>query len=192
MPENIIEPGVTADGGPSVLITKYIALEGTGLLAHAYEKELSEYFHPDIVKRAKCFEGYQDADAEKKIVLQTAPAYTYELKEGGLLSALWDISEAEKCGMDIDLASVPIKQETVEICEYFALNPYELLSGGSLLIITHEERKVLNALKRAGIKTAYIGNLNRGNDRLLRHGKVTSFLNRPAPDSLKEILKRSR
>ena len=37
-------------------------------------------------------------------------------------------------GLEIDLKKIPIRQETIEICEFFDLNPYKLLSGGSLLL----------------------------------------------------------
>ena len=32
-------------------------------------------------------------------------------------------------GLEIDLKKIPIRQETIEICEFFDLNPYKLLSG---------------------------------------------------------------
>ena len=189
MPERLFdEHNLKFDGEPSVLLTKYIALEGTALIAKAKEKELSGYFHPDMIKSAKQFKNYLSVEEEERIVTETAVVYTAALKEGGLLAALWDITEKLRCGMDIDLKSVPVKQETIEICEYFGLNPYELLSGGSLLIVTHEERKVLNALKSAGVNAEFIGNLHHGSDRLLWHNGIRSFLNRPALDRLFEII----
>ena len=37
-------------------------------------------------------------------------------------------------GLDIDLKKIPIRQETVEVCEALGLNPYILMSSGSMMI----------------------------------------------------------
>ena len=58
----------------------------------------------------------------------------YLMGEGGFLAALWKIAEASGVGLSADLRSVPIRQETIEICEVFDVNPYKLLSGGSILL----------------------------------------------------------
>ena len=52
------------------------------------------------------------------------------LSKGGIYKALWDIGEKCGTGLTVELKSIPIKQETVEICEVFDINPYEF----SLLI----------------------------------------------------------
>ncbi len=54
--------------------------------------------------------------------------------EGGILSALWRMGEASDVGFQADLRRIPIRQETVEICEVFELNPYRLYSEGTLLL----------------------------------------------------------
>ena len=49
----------------------------------------------------------------------------YLMGEGGFLSALWKMAEASGAGLSADLRSVPIRQETIEICEIFDVNPYK-------------------------------------------------------------------
>ena len=48
------------------------------------------------------------------------------------------MAEEEKIGFEIAMGSISLKQETVEICEYYRLNPYQLTSAGSYLILTDE------------------------------------------------------
>ena len=48
--------------------------------------------------------------------------------EGGILRALWKMAEASRVGLRADLRKIPVRQETIEICERFDLNPYKLLS----------------------------------------------------------------
>lgn len=36
-------------------------------------------------------------------------------------------------GLDVALKRIPIQQETVEICEFFGVNPYQMLTGALLI-----------------------------------------------------------
>lgn len=172
---------------PAVVLTKHIALEAASALAYKNESELLEYFHPDIIKNAKNFKSGISIVKEKDILSGAVSAVMLPLGDGGLLAALWDISEMLKMGMEIDMKAVPVKQETIEICEYYSLNPYELPSGGSLMIVTTEERRVCRLLESEGIDVKTIGVLNHSNDRILFHNGVRSFLNRPSGLSIQEI-----
>lgn len=62
-------------------------------------------------------------------------AAIHDASQGGIFGALWDMAEASGIGLDIDLKKLPIRQDTIEISEFFDINPYKLLSGGSLIII---------------------------------------------------------
>ena len=42
--------------------------------------------------------------------------------EGGVLAALWNFSGVFHAGIDVDLRQLPMKQVTVEVCEFFELN----------------------------------------------------------------------
>ena len=55
----------------------------------------------------------------------------HDVTEGGIYGALWELAEASGVGLEIDLKAIPIRQETVEVCEQFHLNPYQLISSGS-------------------------------------------------------------
>ena len=38
----------------------------------------------------------------------------------------------------MEIEKIPIKQHTIEICEYFDLNPYQLMSTGAMLIASDQ------------------------------------------------------
>lgn len=181
------EPEFKPGTEPAVIMTKYAGMEGTALIAEEKYEDLSEYYNPSVINSAKLLKDCLMAGEEAYAAYDAAPVIVHDISQGGILSALWDISEKTGMGMDIDLRSVPIKQETVEICEYFSLNPYELLSGGALLIITKEEECVMNALEDAGVPAAVIGSLNNGRDRILRNNEIKSFLNRPSADGIYKL-----
>ena len=53
-----------------------------------------------------------------------------DLSEGGIFGALWEMADGAGIGLDVALKRIPIQQETVEICEFFGVNPYQMLSDG--------------------------------------------------------------
>ena len=65
---------------------------------------------------------------------------------------------------------MPIRQETIEICEILDVNPYKLLSGGSILMGIHGGDAFVQQLRREGIMAAVIGQTDSGNNRLLYSG----------------------
>lgn len=60
----------------------------------------------------------------------------YFTEEGGILSGLWKMAEASGVGLDVDLRRIPIRQETIEVCERLDVDPYKLESEGTVLLGT--------------------------------------------------------
>ncbi len=167
--------------GLPVILAGWIAEEGTAALAEQREEELKSRFHPDLAAAAKKRLSVPLPSLE-------VPVCIWPLSEGGVLSGLWKLTEELDCGIRVDLTRIPVRQESIEICEYFGINPYAMRSGGAFLMVTPQERPVLDALCAAGEKAAVIGTLTAENDCLLVNRGRTSFLSRPAGDSLTELL----
>ena len=87
-------------------------------------------------------------------------------------------------GLEIDLKKIPVRQETIEICEFFDLNPYKLVSGGSLLIATEDGNALVRALEQEGISSVVIGKVTDSNDRVLLNGEERRFLETTQTDEL--------
>ena len=83
-----------------------------------------------------------------------------------------------------DLKKIPIRQETIEICELFNLNPYQLISSGSMLIGTDHGSQLVDALAKEGIHAAVIGKAVEGNDRVIFNDGEKRFLEPPKADEL--------
>ena len=77
----------------------------------------------------------------------------------------------------------------MEVCNYYDLNPYELLSSGCLLMAAKEDGEALVAeLLNAGIPAAIIGSLTDGNDKVITNGEETRYLDLPKPDQIRQVL----
>lgn len=108
--------------------------------------------------------------------------------EGGILAALWNLSGAYMTGIEFSLRRIPVKQESIEICERYDLNPYRLYSDGCLLFVTDNGGEMVQALEREGIHAAVIGRVTEGIGRIISHGESTGYLDRPSEDEIHKVL----
>ena len=110
------------------------------------------------------------------------------VREGGIFGALWELAEESDVGLVIDLKKIPVKQETIEVCEFFDANPYKLLSGGSLLFTTDKGMDLVALLEEQGIAATVIGKTIEGNDRILMNEDEKRFLEPAREDELYKVL----
>ena len=181
---------VTTSGakcGDDVVVTKWIGLEGTSIIAKEKEDVLSKRFSMSLLDTAKGFSDYLSVVEDAKIAVSVGVTSMHDVTEGGIFGALWEVGEGSGCGLEINLLDIPVRQETVEICEEFSINPYCLISSGSMLITTPDGNGVVRSLKKAGINAAVIGKVTAGNDRVLLNGSEKRFLEPPKSDELYKI-----
>lgn len=173
--------------GDDIVVTKWIGLEGTSIAAKEKEALLLESFAPSFVETAKKFDQYLSVIPEAKIAAEWGVSAMHDITEGGVFGALWEMGSGSGVGLDIDLKAIPIRQETVEVCEVLGLNPYILMSSGSMMIATKDGYGLVRKLKQAGVEAAVVGKATDGNDRILRNGGDTRYLDKPQSDELYKI-----
>lgn len=176
-----------AKPGQDILVTKWIGIEGTSIIAKEKEEELLGRFSAAFVDTAKSFDRYLSVLPESAIAVEHGVSAMHDVTEGGIYGALWEVAEASGIGLEIDLKAIPIRQETVEICEYFELNPYYLISSGCMLMAADRGHDLARKLEASGIPAAVIGKATDGKARRVWNGGEESFLERPKPDELYKI-----
>lgn len=72
------------------------------------------------------------------------------------------------------------------------LNPYELLSGGCLLMATDNGQALTDALAREGIPAAVIGRTTAGKDRVIYNEDEKRYLDKPKVDQIYALAQRDR
>lgn len=112
----------------------------------------------------------------------------HDVTEGGIFGALWEMAEASGVGLEIDLKRIPLLQETVEICEFFDVNPYELISSGCMLMAAEDGNTLVRELEKAGIPAVVIGKATAGNDRIIVNEEERRFLEPPKTDELYKVV----
>ena len=174
--------------GMDIIITKWIGIEGTSILAKEKEEELLTRFAPSFLKQAKAFDQMLSVLPEAMIAREHAVAAMHDVTEGGIFGALWEMAEASGVGLEIDLKKIPVKQETIELCEFFDINPYELISSGCMLMAAADGNTIVRELEKAGIHAVVAGKATAGNDRILYADKECRFLEPPKADELYKII----
>ena len=163
----------------------YAGLEGTlRILGESWE-DLEERFVSTFLDQAEALTGAMVRPEQLLNVFGSdSMAVVRQIGSGGILAALWELSETAHTGFEIDMPQIALKQETVEICEFYRLNPYLMTSAGSYLILTSEAEAVVRVLEDAGVSAVRLGAARDQNARVIRNGEEIRYLDRPAPDEL--------
>lgn len=187
----IKEDGIITTGGASpgddIVVTKWIGLKGTYLLASRKEAELRTRYPIGFIREAQEWKKYLCVIPEAAVAVKTGVTAMHDVTEGGIFGALWELAGASGVGLDIDIRKIPVRQETIEICEFFGINPYELVTGGSMLMASADGNRLVKALQRAGIPAAVIGKATDSNDRVLHNGEEIRYLEPAKPDAIHHV-----
>lgn len=174
--------------GMDIVMTKWVGLMGTAILARRFNEELCTRYARPFIDGAKRFDVYRSIRSEAAVAVQSGVAAMHDISEGGIYGALWEMGLCSGVGLDIELKNIPIRQETVEVCEFFDVNPYKLLSTGSLLLAAEDGGALVRAIQQAGVEAAVIGRATDSNDRVLVYEEERRYLEHTQTDELWRVL----
>ncbi|SHE73668.1 AIR synthase family protein [Caloramator proteoclasticus] len=172
-----------AEVGDDVVLTGYAGLEGTSILAHEYEQYLKNKLDGDIIEGAKKL--LKDISVVKvaEVAVEYGVTAMHDVTEGGVLGAIWEIAEASNKGIYIIKENIPILEETKKICEIFNIDPYRLISSGSMVITCKDGVGLCTKLKEKGINAEVVGKIIEY-DRILESNNIIEKLTQPYLDEI--------
>jgi hydrogenase maturation factor len=147
--------------GDVIVITKGVAVEGTAIMAREREHELGATFSDAFITRCKGFLRDPGISVVQDARLATAAASVHAMHdptEGGVATGLWELALASKVGLEVDAASMPVLEETRQLCGVLGLDPLGVIASGALLVAVSEAdvESVCRALTVAGISAVPI------------------------------------
>lgn len=163
----------------AVVLSKWIGLAGTAQLVRANGERLRERLPARLVAEAASFDRYLPVEADTAAAEASGACCFQRVLTGGILGELWEMAEEAGVGLELDFRKLPLRQETIEVCEALGENPYEISSGGALLMTARDGFLLAEALKRAGIPAVCVGRTTDKADRVLLNGERKRYLNRP-------------
>jgi hydrogenase expression/formation protein HypE len=189
---------VTCSGariGDRIILTKGTGIEGTAILASDRRAELLEVFNESFLNKAENFfekiSVVNDAITAFRIGGVSA---MHDPTEGGVAGGLHELADAANVGFQVYEKEILIPEETRKICAHFEVDPLQLISSGSLLVVAKEEKagNIISSLSREGIQASIIGEVAEpelGRNLITKTGEKTE-LARPASDHLWKALEK--
>ena len=171
-----------------IVVTKWIGLEGTLILLSEKEDELNTRFSPSFLNAIRKWEPLLSIRPEADLAKRFKAVKQHNVSEGGIFGALWEMAQAAGTGLEVDLKKIPIRQETIELCEQYEWNPYLLNGNGSLLLYLKHGQEYVEAARQNGISAAVIGRTTAGNDRIIYNEEEKRFLEPAGQDELYQLL----
>lgn len=128
----------------------------------------------------------QETDIHDMLLGHREAGLLYAASGGGIYKALWELLHRQRLGASFSQKDIPVRQQTVEICETFDLDPYRLYADGMLLWLTNEGQRLKELWEAAfgGGSAALIGHTKPGPAIERRDGESIAYLRRPEPDQL--------
>ena len=147
--------------GDRVLLTKGVAVEGTAIIAREFGARLKKLGLPESeIDRCRQFLDSISIITEAKIAA-AAPGTSamHDITEGGLATALEELSIAGGRTIWVDIDNIPVFPETQKICGLLDINPLGLIGSGSLLICCRSKdcKQLMEDVATAGIEITRIG-----------------------------------
>ena len=147
--------------GDRVIMTKSVAVEGTAIIAQEFFDWLrKEGMSTDDIKQCRELQARIGILDEARIAAESPGVHAmHDVTEGGLATAVEELSQAGGHGIEIRMERIPIFSRTERVCRLLGLNPFGLIGSGSLLICCdplHAD-ELMSQIESGGIQTSCIG-----------------------------------
>lgn len=174
-----------------VLMIGDIAMSGTSAIVHLKHEELKERFQTSYIELALKTEECMNISKEAVLLAKKYDIkIMHDLSRGGIYSAIWQLAEKTGTGVEIYMDKIPVRQETIEVCELFTINPYKLISNGALFFVADNGEKLVNDLKNEGIIAGIVGRLRNDNDKVILKGEEKRYIEPPRGDEIYTLVDR--
>jgi hydrogenase maturation factor len=147
--------------GDVVVLTKKVAIEGTAIMAREFEASLRAKGLNDLqIEAGRNYLAQISIAPEAHAAAQRHLATAmHDVTEGGVATALEELSAAGGHRIRVDMEKIPISDLTREMCTALGLNPLGLIGSGSLLICCRAQKctELINAIQALDISATPIG-----------------------------------
>jgi hydrogenase maturation factor len=171
-PDKLITPG-NAKPGDLIMCTKPVGIETLTNFALSHTKMATRIFGTKKVKELAGMVKMQSCAKEAQQLAQVGCVNAmHDATEGGLITALNELSEASNVGMRVNWENIPIPNEMEPLKEQFKLNDEQVLalsSTGTILAAVPPalKQKTVEILKQQGLYAHFIGEFTENRKRIL-------------------------
>jgi hydrogenase maturation factor len=161
-PDDVVRPD-GARPGDDLLVTRGPAVEAVGLLTTLFPEEVPLEGDALATAQARLEEASCVRDALTAAAAGDVTAM-HDATEGGLLGALYEMSEAADSHLAVDADAVPVRPGVAAACEALEMAPWRATTSGTLLVAVDpaDTDAVLGAVEARGTPVARVGRVEAG------------------------------
>lgn len=174
--------------GDFIVASKWIGIEGALEIINHKRDELQKRFSSDFLKYFENYETALSTEKESELAEAFNVKETVYADEGGIFKALGQLSAIAGKGLEVDINKIPVRQEVIEICNFYDISPYEMKSKGLVLMVLSEPEALVVSFMSEGIKASVIGKFRDDNDKLIINKEAVRYLDKIKQDSIYKIL----
>lgn len=171
-----------------IIMVGYAGTKGALHILNKNENDIFQRYHPRYINKIKNID--KDIEVFERIYLEYPDIFShnvFKISEGGVLSTLYNLAENLGIGLKIEIKTIPIKQETIEICEIYGINPYKLYTE-AYLILAEDTKTILELLKKHEIEAKIIGSTTKSLGKLIVDKSEIEHMNKVLEDEIYKIM----
>ncbi len=156
--------------GDDIIMTKYAALEGTAIIATDMAHKVQGVLSESELQFARSLSRQISIAKEGKLASKLKTTAMHDITEGGVIGAVAELAQASGVGAELYADKIPLLAVTKKITSALDIDPFRLISSGSLLICSPEGERIVKEMEKVDIKATIIGKIVKGNKTLLIDG----------------------
>ena len=179
--------------GDYIMITKSAGLEGSGIIACAFEEELKQVLTDEEIAEARSLLDHVSVVTEGVAAGKIGTHGMHDVTEGGVLGAVWELCQIAGTGAEVWIDEIPVKEVTKKICSHFGIDYLRLISSGCMVIMVPPEKKdaMKAAMDAVGVESSYIGIITEPDKGIImKTGDTVAEVAPPASDELYKVVGR--
>lgn len=168
---------------------------GTKVLIEEKQDELLKQFNQEFITHInnQIEESLSKDGFNPSLIMSSCEEVVdYEqIGKGGILTALWKLCDRNKWGLKFSLRKIPILQGTIEIANYFDLNPYRLLTDNAFIIACEfVGADIIRPQCRGEVYEPFyeIGDITNERKRVRIDGETEAFLTKDYKDEVDKVI----
>ncbi len=168
-----------AAAGDDIVLVGRIGLDGIRRVVEKHPEAVRERYSQEFIRGAL---GAEDAFAIGRaaaLARDNGATFLQCVGEGGIYAALWHLAQENGKGFDIDMMSIGVDQEVIELCEVYGINPYGLSSLGCLLVTSPDGCGIVDVMESDGMHAGVLGRMSDGKARIMRLKDEIRYLDVP-------------
>lgn len=177
--------------GDSLLVSKKLAIEGTYLIYNEFTEQVKDIITKEDKKTIEEFKNQLSVRKEGIAGKNAKVSLMHDVTEGGILGACHEVCEGKGLGCILYEDELPFDEVTLKICKKVGVDPYRLISSGSMLFATSNPKALIEELQKQNIDCTLIGKVTEKDFILIDKNGDEKLIDPPTRDEIYRLFSKN-